>query len=201
MTQNGDKLMYFTVYKTTNIVNGKIYVGSHKTDNINDEYLGSGKYLTRSIQKYGKENFKKEILQIFDNPDDMFILEAKIVDENFVKRDDTYNMKIGGYGGWDHINSKPRKPISDETRLKMSKAKKDRMLKENNHFYGKKHSEHSKFLIGEKSRERAKTQYEERLKIGNHPNNFVNCPHCGKYGQFRAMKRWHFDNCKLKKTF
>ena len=192
--------MYFTVYKTTNNVNGKIYVGSHKTDNIDDEYLGSGKHLIRSIEKYGRENFKKEIIQIFDNPDDMFNLEAKIVDEDFVNRDDTYNMKMGGYGGWDHINSKPRKPITDETRQKMSEAKKGMMLKENNHFYGKKHTDHSKSLIGEKSRKRAKTQYEERMKLGNHPNNFVNCPHCAKYGQFRAMKRWHFDNCKLKKT-
>ena len=42
----------------------------------------------------------------------------------------------------------------------------------------------------------AKMLYEKRLKEGTHPNNDTTCPHCGKIGQYRAMKRWHFDNCK-----
>lgn len=42
----------------------------------------------------------------------------------------------------------------------------------------------------------AKTHYEIRMKNGTHPNSSTTCPHCGKVGQYRAMKRWHFDNCK-----
>lgn len=55
---------YYTIYQITNLVNNKIYVGCHKTNDINDEYMGSGKYLIAAQQKYGMENFKKEILYI-----------------------------------------------------------------------------------------------------------------------------------------
>lgn len=62
---------YFTIYKTTNLCNGKYYIGQHRTNNVNDDYLGSGIILKDAIKKYGKNNFKKEILFIFDNEYDM----------------------------------------------------------------------------------------------------------------------------------
>lgn len=91
--------MFFILYCTTNLINGKIYVGSHKTTNVDDEYLGSGKALRRAIQKYGKESFRKEVLFVFDNADAMFQKEAEVVNEEFVLRKDTYNLKVGGKGG------------------------------------------------------------------------------------------------------
>jgi hypothetical protein len=93
--------MYYTVYKTTNLVNDKIYIGCHKTKNLNDNYKGSISNLSKAIEKYGIENFKKEILFCFDNEQEMFAKEAELVTEEFVKNSNTYNAKVGGYGGWD----------------------------------------------------------------------------------------------------
>jgi hypothetical protein len=64
--------MFYLIYKITNNINNKIYVGSHKTKNKNDSYMGSGKYLKRAIKKYGLENFTKEILFEYNNPKEMF---------------------------------------------------------------------------------------------------------------------------------
>ena len=58
---------YHIIYKTTNLINGKIYVGMHSTDNLNDGYLGSGWILKQAIKKYGKENFKGEVLLVLSN--------------------------------------------------------------------------------------------------------------------------------------
>lgn len=96
---------YYLVYKTTNLVNGKIYIGKHETNNIDDGYLGSGKLLKRAIEKYGEENFKREILFECSTREEMNAKEAELVNEDFLKRKDVYNIKLGGEGGWDYLNN------------------------------------------------------------------------------------------------
>jgi hypothetical protein len=96
--------MFYTIYKITNTINGKIYIGKHQTKDLNDCYMGSGKHLRHSIAKYGLENFKKEILFQFDNETDMNAKEAELVTEDFCLREDTYNICRGGQGGFSHIN-------------------------------------------------------------------------------------------------
>ena len=92
--------MHYLIYKITNKLNNKIYVGKHKTDNPDDDYLGSGLLIERAVEKYGREHFSKEIICRLNTLEEMNDMEAKIVDEEFIARDDTYNLKLGGQGGW-----------------------------------------------------------------------------------------------------
>ena len=91
--------MFYTIYKITNLIDSKIYIGAHSTQDLNDGYMGSGKYLRNAIKKYGIENFKKDILFIFDNKQEMFSKEAELVTEDFIATSNTYNIKPGGSGG------------------------------------------------------------------------------------------------------
>jgi len=92
--------VFYIVYKTTNIVNGKIYVGIHKQeDEIFDGYLGSGVVLSDAILKYGEANFIRETLFVYHSLEEARQKEKEIVNEDFCKRTDTYNISIGSTGG------------------------------------------------------------------------------------------------------
>ena len=112
----------YTVYKITNKVTDKIYIGVHKTKDIDDGYMGSGKYLTYSQNKHGIENFQKEVLFVYDNPEEMYAKEAEIVDIQFVAEKNTYNLKMGGHGGFDYINNNEELRIA-KNRKAMAAAK------------------------------------------------------------------------------
>lgn len=103
-------MIYYTIYKTTNKVNNKIYVGKHQTKDLEDDYLGSGKYLRNAINKYGIDKFVKEILHICGSLEEMNKKESEIVNEEFIVRKDTYNLRIGGEGGFDYISSNNLNP-------------------------------------------------------------------------------------------
>ena len=166
--------MFYIVYKTTNLINGKFYIGTHKTVDMHDDYLGSGKLLKKAIDKYGAVNFKKEIMFVFDNPEEMFAKEAEIVTEEFLSDNNTYNLKIGGFGGFDYVNSlidQSWKAKNGAESYHMSKVKNDPDYRKKlnlsvserlktwhkegkitaPNWKGKKHTEESKKKIGEKS--------------------------------------------------
>jgi len=133
--------MFYIIYQIKNLINGKIYIGAHiAKKKKEDGYLGSGKILKKAIQKYGKENFEKLILFECASKDEMYAKERELITEEFVKRIDTYNLKIGGEGGG-HT-----KPHSEETKALMRK----KWIGRDTSKFGKKHigrhhsEEHSK---------------------------------------------------------
>ncbi len=91
---------YHYIYKTTNLKNGKFYLGMHSTYNLNDGYLGSGTILRRSIRRNGPENFKIEYLEFFDNRTDLANRERELVNEDLLKDPMCMNLKTGGDGGF-----------------------------------------------------------------------------------------------------
>ena len=114
--------MFYTIYKITNKLNGKIYIGKHQTKDLNDGYMGSGKHLRYSISKYGLENFEKEILFQFDNEADMNAKEAELVTEEFVKEDTNYNLCPGGKGGWGYNNTEEGQKLREFSYERWSKS-------------------------------------------------------------------------------
>lgn len=92
-------MTFYGIYKITNLLNGKMYIGQHRTDNLDDGYMGSGKWLERAIKKYGVENFRKEWIMFCEDADELNYWERVFVDETWVMRSDTYNLCLGGEGG------------------------------------------------------------------------------------------------------
>lgn len=128
--------MNIVVYKTTNLINNRIYIGVHKITTKKDTYIGNGvksdksavylknKYLNMGVSipqflnavlKYGYKNFRREILCTFSNYEDALNYERSIVTPEFVKRSDNYNTIVGG-GSHEHT-AEQRMKISSRMRI------------------------------------------------------------------------------------
>jgi hypothetical protein len=88
----------YTVYKITNILNNKFYIGVHKTNDPNDSYMGSGRAIKEAIEKYGKDNFIKDVILITENKNQAYELEKTLT--TCFTENNNYNMKLGGVGGF-----------------------------------------------------------------------------------------------------
>lgn len=121
----------YIVYQTTNLINGKIYIGVHNCDN--DSYVGSGKLIRRAIKKHGTSNFQREILETFETKEEAFNYEAEVVNEDFVNRPDTYNISTGGVGykeiGKITVDNKIGIHSKDYTKEMRSKVSKETMAR------------------------------------------------------------------------
>lgn len=109
-----------------------MYIGQHKTTNIDDGYMGSGTLIQAAIKKYGKSSFSKEWICFCESEEEMNTLEYMLVDDDWLSRSDTYNLCRGG------SNTHQDKPnvgrfqkgriVPDYIRQKISKANKGRKL-------------------------------------------------------------------------
>ena len=87
--------MHYLVYRITNLINGRYYIGCHKTEDVDDGYMGSGVAIKAAIKKYGVSNFKKDVLFDLASLEEMFAKEREIITLN----EQSYNLHLGGSGG------------------------------------------------------------------------------------------------------
>lgn len=100
------------IYLTTNLINNKKYIGKRQKPKFDKNYLGSGIYLSKSIQKYGKENFKCEILEECFTVEELNEKEQYWIKYyNAVEDPNFYNLAKGGSGG--------QTKCSEETKIKI----------------------------------------------------------------------------------
>ena len=124
----------YIVYKTTNSINGKYYIGVHRTSNLNDGYMGCGHYrgrklrtqldtrLYRAFRKYGDDAFITEVMHSFKNEIDAFKKEKELID---ITDKNCYNDKPGGIGGF-HPDTNKGRILSESERKKLSDSAKIR---------------------------------------------------------------------------
>jgi len=185
------------IYKITNNLNNKIYIGlSSKTPEETTDYYGSGVVINLALDKHGKHNFTKTILE--RNITDIDLLSER--ERHYIKLYDAtnkgYNITKGGRGvlGYKHTEETKQKiaesnrlkgPRSEETKQKIREANsgvpftKERCEKIRKALKGRKMSpEMIQKLIDAKAKEPRRT-----------------CPHCGVEGKGANMTRYHFDKC------
>ena len=145
------------VYLTTNIVNGKIYVGQHTITSGDWKYIGSGTLFKRALEKYGKENFKRKILRLCYSHKELNIWEhVYIVKYKSTDKRIGYNIAFGDILSSEHnVTKLPeiRKRIRETQLLKYKNGWKPRV--------GKHLSEEAKEKISNK-------QKSHQSKFGSH---------------------------------
>lgn len=132
--------MYGYIYKTTNLINNKIYVGQHKSEIFEPKkYIGSGTLLIKAIKKYDFKNFKCELLEECSSSEQLDEREIYWI----AKLHPDYNLEEGGTGG-----SRKGRKFSEIGKKHMSDARKG----SGNNMYGKHHSEETRRKISETKR-------------------------------------------------
>lgn len=182
------------VYITQNLVNGKLYIG--KDTKNNPRYLGSGALLNKAIRKYGRENFKKTILQYCSCSEELEFVELFYIRIFNVVLDNIYYNILDSSTGGDSLTNHPDLDIIRE---KIKKARSKQIIQ---------HSEATKKKIGDAQRgengywynkqkpEDIKKRVSEKLK--GVPKKTIQCIYCDKVGSIAGIKRWHMENCSIK---
>lgn len=160
--------MRYTVYKITNTLNGKYYIGKHQTDDPMDNYIGSGKAIQNAIKIHGRDAFVKEVLFDFDTEHEMNCKEKELITEEVVKDPMSYNIGIGGEGGPHFKGKKHSKESLEKMRQRMlgvtfeydrySESRRKSFFKEGNDFWKNRKSSSVSEETKQKIREKRKKQ-------------------------------------------
>lgn len=180
----------YTIYKATNIINGKSYIGfdskwPNRIIKHNQNYKNQNRKFYDAIKKYGWDNFDWSVLyQSYDRNHCLTEMEPHFITE-YNSFNNGYNMTLGGEGTFGFVPwNKGKKDIySDVTLIKMKLSKKGLFDGENNPNFG--------IYCNDDKKKKISQSRKNTLK--------VECPHCGMIGDPGIMSRWHLDNCKHRK--
>lgn len=159
----------FYIYETKNLINNKTYIGQHKTNNLKDNYMGSGILINRAFERYGINNFSKSILAITEKKEIADILEKHFIALFREEGKAEYNIADGGQGG--DLGEECRKRISEKLKghptSDLAKKKMSESAKKRKHRNGYKLSEETKKKISEahKGKKPKPLSEESRRKI------------------------------------
>lgn len=103
------------LYKTTCLTTGGWYIGMHSTDDINDGYLGSGRWILNSIKKHGEKNHHRDIIEFCDSREILCEREEQTVTLELIE--DHFCMNLIKGGSSNHF------PVGQDTRDRMRLAK------------------------------------------------------------------------------
>ncbi len=221
----------YKLYKTTNLINNRYYIGVHKTwlnsnfgtERSTDNYLGSGIMILKAIDKYGRENFKVEILEEFDLEEDAYNRENEIITWKWLKENHNIVYNVIPGGGAPPVSttesakkayqtmltngtfSKPPVHIGANNCMSNSEFVALYRSGENHH-----HAKDSTIRIRVKEsnikthntkemKEKISKIQKETHNTEEYKNKRVKCSHCPKEGHISIMSRWHLDNCRYKK--
>lgn len=186
---------YNYIYLITNNTNGKIYIGQHRTDDLDDGYMGSGTLLLMAKQKYGIKNFSKEIIAYADTKEKLDYLERFYIRKYKAQNKNIgYNIQPGGggYGGTKGMHF----VFSEEHKQKLSEAQKRYCQEHGAQGLGKHLSNETKKKISEAHKgkqvwnkgiphsEETKRKISEALKNNEKIKIFAKNRERDKYGHF-----------------
>jgi hypothetical protein len=181
--------MHYIIYKITNHINGKYYIGRHTTKNVNDSYMGSGIGIKNAINKYGVENFTKEIIVTAESADALWDLEKEIVNENVVKDPMSYN---NAYGGKHYLHGLREYDhdafIEHQTKASALGHKKGYATAKESNFHA---------LGGSKSSRMRSEQYTYRITTNNNDEYIVNGI---EFKELCKDKNWNYNTLHWKKS-
>lgn len=208
--------MFYLVYKITNKINNKVYIGAHKAEKLDDGYMGSGDLIKAAINKYGIGSFKKQILYMCNSEEIMYQKEAYIVNKAFVDSKHTYNLKEGGQGGWKHVHetywtpekrskSQVGRKLTDEAKNKISKIHKGKTVSLETRAKIAKANVGKTFsgstlekMSNAKKGKPLSNEHKANLAKAHRNRPKVTCEHCNKSIPIANYKQWHGDKCKSK---
>jgi hypothetical protein len=199
------------IYKTTNLVNGKIYIGQDSKNNIN--YFGSGDLIKRAIKKYGLTNFKKETLCLCETQSELNEMEQKFISEyNSTDKSIGYNICIGGTNGTmlNRKHSKETKQqmseirngiiFTDEHKKNISKAHKGKSISEETK---KKMSESQKLVkrkpMSEETKEKIRNA-KKGVKLSEETKKKMSESHMGEKNHFYGKTHSNETIIKISET-